>query len=110
MAQKTEWVLKQMGHEPGNHRSTPVDQELLASYDLILTMEQGHKEALKIEFPDSGEKVYLLTEMVGVSYDIPDPIGKSSQDFADTYTEIEQILRMGFDNIKRLAANSEPET
>jgi len=107
MAQKTDWVLKQMGHEPGNHKSMSVDRDLLASYNLILTMEQGHKEALKIEFPESANKVYLLSEMIGLSYDIPDPIGKSSQEFIDTYRELTQILRTGFEHIDRLAARNE---
>jgi len=104
MAQKTHWILEQMGHEPGDHRSRQVDRELLASYDLILTMEQGHKEALKIEFPDSAEKVFLLSEMIGLTYDIPDPIGKSSQDFTATYRELKQILRMGYEHINTLTS------
>jgi protein-tyrosine phosphatase len=106
MAQKTRMVLAGHGHSPGKHSSKPVDDNMLAEYDLILTMEQGHKEALKIEFPDHAHKVFQLSEMLGQNYDIPDPIGKSMMDFEETYSEIRQILHNGYLQIEKLATKN----
>jgi protein-tyrosine-phosphatase len=104
MAERSRTTLEEKGHDPGDHRSKSVSQSLLAEYDLILTMERGHKEALRIEFPEFAKRIYLLSEMIGSRYDIPDPIGKSKQDFEDTYLELEEILKTGFDRIQRLTA------
>ncbi len=107
MAQKTRMVLLEHGHSPGKHVSKPVDACMLTEYDLILTMERGHKEALKIEFPNAGHNVFLLSEMVGLNYDIPDPIGKSMQDFEETYSELKQILHNGYEQIQFLATKED---
>lgn len=103
-AQKTQQVLKARGIDLSAHRSRLVDREMLQSFNLILTMEQGHKEALRVEFPEIAKRVYLLSEMAGYTRSIVDPIGGSMVDFQETAREIEQILTKGFDKIKQLSA------
>jgi protein-tyrosine phosphatase len=103
-AVRTQIVVKENGQDLSSHRSRTVNKELLESFNLILTMEQGHKEAINIEFPGLGKRIYLLSEMIGSSYDIPDPIGKSQPAFDDTYRELEQILKLGFERIRKLAS------
>lgn len=86
-----------------DHRSQPVNGKMLNTFDLILTMEQSHKETLSIEFPEISGRVYVITEMIGSSYDIWDPIGASLAEFENTADELEDILTKGYRNIKRLA-------
>jgi protein-tyrosine phosphatase len=76
---------------------------MVASFNLVLTMERGQKEALRAAFPEYASRVRLLSEMVGEIRDVMDPIGFPVQDFEDTAQEIEQILRRGYDVIRRLA-------
>ena len=85
------------------HRSQPVNGNMLNTFDLILTMEQRHKEILSIEFPEISNRIYVLTEMVGISYDIWDPIGASLDEFNNTADELENILTQGYGNIQRTA-------
>jgi len=85
------------------HRSRSVSQELLSSFDLILTMEKGHQEALKVEYPQLAERVFLITEMVGEDKEIEDPIGRPLAIFQKTARELDQILTDGFENIRQLA-------
>jgi protein-tyrosine-phosphatase len=92
------------------HRSRCVSPELLGSFDLILTMEKGHKEALQIEFPEIAERVYLIGEMVGGEGEIQDPIGGPLIDYRDAARLLERILTDGFDNIHRLAQNPPEST
>jgi protein-tyrosine-phosphatase len=87
------------------HRSRCINQELMNSFDLVLTMEKGHKEALQIEFPQYAEKVYLISEMVGEEKEIQDPIGGPLIDFRDTARELDRILTNGFENIIQIAEN-----
>ena len=102
-ARYAQQVLKGRGSDLSQHRSRVVDKELLESFNLILVMEQGHKEALRFEFPGVASRVYLLSEMVDESRDIHDPIGGSLLDFEDTAREIDRILEKGSEKIRRLA-------
>jgi len=102
-AEKTLQVLAEQGIQISAQRSRPVTRELLESFNLILTMEQGHKEALQVEFPQLATRVYTLTEMAGGYGDIDDPIGGPLEAFKETYAEIAQILDHGFDKIKQLS-------
>ena len=104
-APKTQILSKKHGEDLSYHRSRPVSKDLLNSFNLILTMEQGQKEALVIEFPESGERTFALSEMIDQNFDIPDPIGKSMEDFEGTYKEIEKTLSQGYDRILRLASS-----
>lgn len=100
----TQEVLSQRGIDVSEHRSRSVTGELLSQFNLILTMEEGHKEALRIEFPKIAPRVYLLSEMVGEHYSIPDPMGGSIEHFERTAQEFERIFDDGFDKISKLAA------
>jgi protein-tyrosine phosphatase len=85
------------------HRSRVVTHELLSSFDLILTMEKGHKEALQIEFPDLAGRVYLISEMIGDDKEIDDPIGGPLLDYRQTARELDGILTGGYQRIRQLA-------
>lgn len=63
-----------MGVSLRSHRTQPVDDDLLSEQDLVVVMEQGQREALRIEFPAHQRKVYLLSELADYrDYDIADP-------------------------------------
>lgn len=96
-------VLAQRGIDISDHRSRAVTGELLGQFNLILTMEEGHKEALRVEFPKIASRVYLLSEMVGEHYNIADPMGGPIEHFELTAQEFERIFENGFDKISELA-------
>ena len=96
-------AMKERGLDIDKHRSQSVNRELLHKFDLILTMERHHKEALSIEFPEISGRIYVLSEMVGQAYDIWDPMGGSLEEFKATADELENILLNGYEKIKRLA-------
>ena len=58
-------VVRREGLDLSRHRATMVDEPQLANADLVLTMEVGHAEALRAEFPQQAHKVFMLTEMIG---------------------------------------------
>ena len=96
-------VLQHRGIDIYDHRSRSVNRELLAQFNLILTMEAGHKEALKVEFPAIADRVYMVSEMIGEHYDISDPIGEPYGEFERTAEELEMIFEKGSDRIYKLA-------
>jgi len=102
-ARHVKTVLAERDLEASSHRSQPVTRDLLKSFNLVLVMEKGHKEALRVEFPEHRSKVYLLSEMVGSNRDIYDPIGGPLIDFQDTAAEIDDYLQRGLERITVLA-------
>ena len=96
-------VMQDMGLDTAGHRSRRVTGEMMAKFDLILTMEAGHKEALQVEFPEVTGRIFMLSEMVGERRDIADPIGGPLQDYQETAQELDHLLSQGFRRIVSLA-------
>ena len=86
-----------------SHRSRPVDDDLLRESDLVLTMETGHAEALKAEFPQHTKRIFLLTEMVDRYYSVPDPYGKPRNEYERMVREITDLIDQGLPRIMKIA-------
>ena len=104
----TEFALKVM-HDQGlslkTHRSRQVNDAILANFALILTMEPGQKEALQTEFPKFAGKIFMLSEMAGVTQPVNDPMGQSLNDYELVAKTIRFWLEKGKLKIYKLAAN-----
>jgi protein-tyrosine phosphatase len=84
------------------HRARTVSLELLEEFDLILTMEPGHKEAISIEFPSVAGRVFLLSEMVGLNAAVEDPYGSQLEKYQEAAETIAYYLREGMPRILEL--------
>ncbi|MBN2499114.1 MAG: hypothetical protein JXB38_00010 [Anaerolineales bacterium] len=101
-------VLERRGIDISAHRSRIVTPEIIQGADLILTMENGHREALVIEFPENRQQIRLITELIGSSYDIEDPIGKPISEFEKLAQEFDDMFdKMLLTMQKRAAQRSE---
>ncbi len=86
------------------HIAQIVDEALMEQADLVLCMEQGHVEALKVEFGQAAPKVHLLSEMRGgAGYDVEDPIGKDIEQYRRMMDELSLLLEEGLPTILDLA-------
>ena len=95
-------VMREWNIDLSRHRSRIVNWQTMSSNDLILVMESKHKEALQYEFPMKSEKIFMLSEMVGAFFDIPDPYRKSLAEFRSVANQINTILTDGFEKILTL--------
>ncbi len=100
-------VMGRHGFNIADHRATMVEERHLRDADLALTMEDGHAEALRAEFPAHAHKVYLLTEMMGRSYNVPDPYGGPMEGYQQMYDELVALIDGGIDRIIALARQNE---
>ena len=107
VAENTRLLMSELGVDLSEYVSQPITPELIADFNLILTMERGQKEALKAAFPQYADKIFLLSEMIGENNEVVDPIGRPMVDFKETAREIHRILTNGFDRIKQLASDPE---
>jgi protein-tyrosine phosphatase len=77
---------------------------MVQDFNLILTMERNHREALRSAFPQYRGKIFMLSEMINQMDDVVDPMGGPLTAFEETACEIETILDKGYGRIQRLAA------
>lgn len=71
---------------------TPGDFQL---HNVLLVMEDGHREALLHEFPSGRKKIHLLTEAAGrTAHDIPDPA--KTGDLEPVFHEIYDLIVTGY--------------
>jgi protein-tyrosine-phosphatase len=99
-------VLKEKGIDLSGHLSKVVTSDLINQFNLILTMEKGHKEALRLEFPEGENRIFMLSEMIGINQDVYDPMGGTLQEFEEVAELIESWMVNGYERIKELATGS----
>jgi len=104
-AVNTQWVLQSRGIDISDHRSRLITADILSEFNLVLTMERGHQEALRVEFPEYANRIYLLSDLIDKKFDIEDPVAGPLVDYQDTAREIEHILTDGFEKITILSSD-----
>lgn len=98
-------VARNLGLSLADHRTSALEAASLSNADLVLVMEQGHKESILNEFPSARGKVHLLTEAVdGRAYDIPDPAAPDT-DLAQVARQVIDVIERGYTAICQLAQN-----
>jgi protein-tyrosine phosphatase len=100
-------VMAQKGFDISSHFSRMVDETLLAESDLILCMEKGHVESLKVEFPAYAGRIFLLSEMIGQHFSIHDPYGGTLDMYQQMVEELTLLIDAGLERIIELAGKNE---
>ena len=95
-------VLSEMGVDIRDHRARMIDEAILAEVDLVLTMESGHAEALRAEFPAQAHKIHLLSAMAGPEYNISDPYGKARAEYEMMVRDVTHLIDDGWEQILAL--------
>jgi len=102
----SEFAVKTMaarGLDLSGHASRSITKELITGYNLILTMEIEHREALIAEYPYSEKKIFILSEMTGVKADVRDPYGGDMEEYQYAADILDGLIREGFSRIISLA-------
>lgn len=96
-------AMEKRGIDIRAHRSKEVSKALLSLFNLVLVMEPGHKEALRVEFPDRARRIWLLTEMSGPPLAVDDPYGATLQEYENCAAEMDELIKKGWEKIILLA-------
>lgn len=96
-------LMQSLGYDISDHVATMVEEQHVNEADLVLTMEVGHAEALRAEFPANAHKVFMLTEMIGRSYNIVDPYGGPYDEYERMVESLTEVIDKGMDRIVMLA-------
>jgi len=92
------------------HRARPLTADMLRAADLILVMTRFHLEALQAEFPDVADRAYLMSQLIGQTFDIPDPVNGTLKDYQVCFDELTHILTHGFGRLTELARRAKPNS
>jgi protein-tyrosine-phosphatase len=92
-------LMAERGIDISEHQAREVTAALLEDADLILCMESGHAEALRVEFPDAAERIFLLSEMSGGNQGISDPYGGPVTGYVKMIDEVGYLIDAGLQRI-----------
>jgi protein-tyrosine-phosphatase len=101
-AQFSRILMARQGINLDQHRARLVEEADLAQAHLVLTMEPGHAEALRVEFPHYASKVFLFSEMIGLRFSIADPYGGPLTGYQRMIDELEKLVDEGLPRIVEL--------
>lgn len=98
-------VMQERGIDISNHLSRKAQPSLVQTFDLVLVMEQAHKETLLEENPSQSDRFFLFSEMINSEADFEDPVGGSLDRYRQAADEIEHILTRGIGQIMNSVSN-----
>ncbi|WP_411359037.1 low molecular weight protein-tyrosine-phosphatase [Pseudidiomarina salilacus] len=97
MDAKARDIAKQNGYEFGSHEAQQLTRELINQHDLILVMEQEHRQYIGKRYPEAMAKTMLLGHWLeatsGASQqgkEIPDPYRRSDEVYQHVFELIEK--------------------
>ena len=88
--------MQEAGLDLNNHESQPLTQRMVQHADLILTMTQGHLSAIVGQWPESADRVQMLSQ---TNLDVSDPIGGPIEVYRSCAKQIDGFLDNWIDKI-----------
>jgi protein-tyrosine phosphatase len=85
------------------HTSRPVTAEDADWADLVLVMEERHREAVSRRFPSAAGKTHLFKARAGApgAAEVPDPVGLTDEDYERTAEDIDDAVKRILDQLTR---------
>ena len=95
-------IMKEHGVDLSLHKPTRITKELIQDSDLVLVMENYHKEQISSIYPEFKKRVYLLKEYTDdkTGFEVPDPIGQQKTVYENTFNDIELSVLKLIEKIK----------
>ncbi|MDF2626290.1 MAG: low molecular weight protein-tyrosine-phosphatase [Symbiobacteriaceae bacterium] len=100
-------AMRNRGLDLSAHRSRTVDDQTLASVDLVLTMTHRHREYILSRWPHLAGRVHHISEYVGSAQDIADPFGGTLADYEATASDFAAKLPHIVDRIRKEGATGQ---
>lgn len=92
-------LLAAKGIDISQHVAAALTEADIYQSDLILVMEEKHRQSLFHYSPADFHKVLLLSELVNQHFDLKDPYGQDKAAYMGTLATVERILDLGWQNL-----------
>ncbi len=98
-------TCRRRGVDISHHRSQSLTAQLLRDADLVLVMEEHHKQSALSLLPEAEGKIFLLGEYAegAGGRSVADPIGGGDEIYEQTFSEIARLVRLALPRILREA-------
>jgi protein-tyrosine-phosphatase len=87
-------AMQEQGIDLSPHKAKHVDIKLINWADIVLVMCQEHKSYITERFGNKVNKVYLLTEFVGTTGYVGDPIGSGLEAYRQCAIHLQSLLTL----------------
>ena len=91
-------IAQTHGLDLSPHHGQQVEKTILEEHELILVMEDHHRDYLRLRFPQVSGRVFLLGKWEE-EMQIPDPYKKSPDFFKEVYSQIDRSVTHWVDRI-----------
>ncbi len=96
-------AMEEYGVDLGSHQAHLLTAEDVRRADVVVVMEEYHREAIAERLPEEAHKVHLLTELAGESGDVEDVYGMGLEEYRAVAWELKALLDASWREILRLA-------
>ena len=84
-----------------NRKAKQIENELLEESNLVLAMTRYGRDYLKTYYKNYKNKIFTLSEYVGVEDEIKDPYGGTVSVYKNTYNQIKGSVSLLLSKIKK---------
>ncbi|MBU0650550.1 hypothetical protein KKC59_01420 [bacterium] len=96
-SENTQQVMRENNIDISRHKSKLLTEEMVSSYDLIVVMEQTHKDIILRDFSVDEDKIYLLKQFENGKIEetidpINDPFGGGLDEYKKCFDEIKKCI------------------
>lgn len=92
-------LLAAKGIDISQHLAAPLSELDVQQADLILVMEERHRQSVFHFSPLDSYKALLLSELANERFDLKDPYGQNKAAYNAMLVTVEQILDRGWPNL-----------
>ena len=99
-------VMKEEKIDISGQTSQFITPDLIEEVTHIFGMTRGHAETIRIYFPESREKTFVLREFLGhgdLDLDVPDPIGMDVEE----YRRVRNLIKEAIPSVLKFVAEGE---
>jgi L-threonylcarbamoyladenylate synthase len=82
-------ALREMGVDPGPHRSHGVTREQIMDAEVVFAMTRAHMETARDIAPGAAPRIYLVDPS---GNDVPDPIGGPPEEYRETARRLREMI------------------
>lgn len=92
-------VLATRGLDLSRHRAAALSEADIRRADLILVMEEAHRQRIVERAPQHAHKVVLFSELIDETDDLADPYGLGRAAYETTLVRIDDVLARGWERL-----------
>ncbi len=102
-------AMARRGLDISDHRGKQLETQHVEDADLLLVMEEKHRQVIFNNWPWALRKTYLLQELVGNSAEVDDPYGMDQEAYDATADLLEDVIQRGMPRLLRILGFGDPQ-